>query len=33
LHFSAQSHVGLSADDVAVLEYKKDHWEKAGPLK
>jgi branched-chain amino acid transport system substrate-binding protein len=33
LHFSAQSHVGLSADDVAVLEYRKGHWEKAGPLK
>jgi branched-chain amino acid transport system substrate-binding protein len=33
LHFSAQSHVGLSADDVAVLEYKSDHWEKAGPPK
>jgi branched-chain amino acid transport system substrate-binding protein len=33
LHFSAQSHVGLSANDVAVLEFKNHHWEKAEPLK
>jgi branched-chain amino acid transport system substrate-binding protein len=33
LHFSVRSHVGFSADDVAVLEYKKGRWEKAGPLK
>ncbi len=33
MHFSAQSHVGFSASDVAVLEYKDAHWEKAGPLK
>lgn len=33
IHFSQQSHVGLSADDVAVLEYNKDHWDKAKPLK
>lgn len=33
LHFSAESHVGLSASDVAVLEYNKGRWEEAGPLK
>lgn len=33
MHFSAQSHVGFSANDVAVLEYKDGRWEKAGPLK
>jgi branched-chain amino acid transport system substrate-binding protein len=33
MRFSAQSHVGFSATDVAALEYKGNHWEKAGPLK
>ncbi len=33
LQFSPTSHVGLRADSVAVLEYKKDHWTKADPLK
>jgi branched-chain amino acid transport system substrate-binding protein len=33
LRFSAQSHVGFSAADVAALEYKGNHWVKAGPLK
>lgn len=33
IHFSQTSHVGLSADNVAVLEYKNDHWTKADPLK
>lgn len=33
IRFSAQSHVGLSADDTAVLEYSNGHWTKAGPLK
>jgi branched-chain amino acid transport system substrate-binding protein len=32
-HFSATSHVGMSAADVAVLEYSKGRWQKAGPLK
>lgn len=33
IHFSPTSHVGLGAESVAVLEYKKDHWAKADPLK
>jgi branched-chain amino acid transport system substrate-binding protein len=33
IHFSPTSHVGLTAENVAVLEYKKDHWTKADPLK
>jgi len=33
IHFSPTSHVGLTAESVAVLEYKKDHWAKADPLK
>jgi branched-chain amino acid transport system substrate-binding protein len=33
IRFSGESHVGLSAGDVAVIEYKGDHWEKAQPLK
>ena len=33
MHFSSQTHVGLSGDSVAVLEYKGAHWSKAGPLK
>lgn len=32
LHFSPTSHVGLGAESVAVLEYKKGHWVKADPL-
>jgi branched-chain amino acid transport system substrate-binding protein len=32
MHFSPTSHVGLTSDAAVVLEYKKDHWEKAGPL-
>ena len=33
IHFSQTSHVGLSADSVAVLEYKNDRWTKPDPLK
>lgn len=33
IHFSPTSHVGLGAESVAVVEYKKDHWTKADPLK
>jgi len=33
LRFSAATHIGLSAESIAVLEYKRDHWAKAGPLK
>lgn len=33
IHFSPSSHVGLSAESVAVLEYKQGHWTKADPLK
>lgn len=32
MHFSPTSHVGLTADSAVVLEYKHDHWAKAGPL-
>ena len=33
LHFSAQNHVGLSAKDVAVLEYADGHWHGSGSQK
>ena len=33
MHFSSKTHVGFVADDMTVLEYKKDHWEKAATLK
>jgi branched-chain amino acid transport system substrate-binding protein len=33
IRFSPQSHVGLSAESVAVLELKGDRWVAAGPLK
>jgi branched-chain amino acid transport system substrate-binding protein len=33
IHFSPESHVGLGAESVAVVEYKTDHWTKADPLK
>ncbi|HUC50090.1 MAG TPA: ABC transporter substrate-binding protein [Xanthobacteraceae bacterium] len=29
IHFTPSSHVGLSADSVAVLEYKQGHWTEA----
>jgi branched-chain amino acid transport system substrate-binding protein len=32
IHFSPESHVGLGAESVAVVEYKSGHWTKADPL-
>ena len=33
LHFSPDSHIGLKADSMAVVQYKDGRWTKADPLK
>jgi branched-chain amino acid transport system substrate-binding protein len=32
IRFSKDRHIGMTADDVAILEYKQDRWAKADPL-
>jgi branched-chain amino acid transport system substrate-binding protein len=33
IKFSVDSHVGMSANTISVVEYKRGHWTKADPIK